>query len=139
MARADGRLVGPLTDVLQGLRDLVEADLLLAGRRRDLLEAWMLELRLSAMCWMVRSTTSDCFLPASTRFTTSSVSMTDVLMPFWMSPRMDRTLPVASLAWSARFLISFATTAKRAALLARGGGLDGGVERREDWTARRCR
>ena len=37
-------------------------------------------------------------LPAVTRFTASSVSMTDELMPRWMSPRIERTCVVASLA-----------------------------------------
>ena len=52
-------------------------------------------------------------------------------MPFWISPRMVETCVVASLAWSASVLISSATTAEGAAVLAGGCRLDRGVERQQ--------
>src|SRR5262249_50051224 len=51
-------------------------------------KAWMLPRVLSAISRMTRSLVSACSLPPSARLTASSVSITELLIPFWMPVRM---------------------------------------------------
>ena len=77
---------------------------------------------------MVCSVTSACCLPVSTRLTASSVSITELLIPFWMSPRMRPDLDGRFLGLVGQVLHLVGHDREAAALVAGGGRLDGRVQ-----------